>query len=79
MLLFHCRYINICREGIDLYRRESEAKFFLDEGEGFPELKAAWAMIKPVGFYKIWMESILRAENTGLFFFFLFFCLQFKI
>lgn len=41
MLLFHCRCINICGEGIDLYRRECEAKFFLDEDEGIPEFRAA--------------------------------------
>lgn len=41
MLLFHCRCINICGEGIDLYRRECEAKSCLDEDEGIPEFRDA--------------------------------------
>lgn len=53
MLLFNCICVNICREGIDLYRRECEAKFFLDEDEGIPVFRAAWGRIKPAGFYRI--------------------------
>lgn len=47
--------------------KEGNVRLNSSERGGVLVFSASWAIIKPAGFYRLWMQNILRAEDTGPF------------